>query len=84
MTDTATQKRNVLEEIKQIINDQTGAEVKSETDTLDSLGFDELDHIEVVMAVEEHFDIEDISDDDVEKIKTVQDLVKAVEGRIKR
>jgi acyl carrier protein len=41
---------------------------------MDDLGADSLDTVELVMALEEEFDIE-ISDEDAEKIQTVQDAV---------
>jgi acyl carrier protein len=41
---------------------------------MDDLGADSLDTVELVMALEEEFDIE-ISDEDAEKIQTVQDAI---------
>ena len=48
-------------------------DVKPESSLIDDLGADELDFVELVMAVEEEFDTE-IHDEDIEKMKTVQDL----------
>jgi len=65
----------VEDKIKQIIVEQLGvdeAEVTSSASFVDDLGADSLDQVELVMALEEAFDIE-ISDEDAEKIRTVQD-----------
>jgi acyl carrier protein len=64
-------------EEKQIIAEQLGvdeAQVTSDASFMDDLGADSLDTVELVMALEEEFDIE-ISDEDAEKIQTVQDAV---------
>ncbi len=63
--------------VKEIIAEQLGvdeAQVTSEASFMDDLGADSLDTVELVMALEEEFDIE-ISDEDAEKIQTVQDAV---------
>lgn len=46
------------------------------------LGADSLDAVEIIMMVEDEFDTGHIEDSDVEKIKTVRDLVKIVEKYI--
>ena len=71
----------VFDQVKDIIVEQLG--VKSEEVTLtasfvDDLGADSLDTVELVMALEEKFDIE-IPDEDAEKILTVQDAVGYIE-----
>lgn len=48
----------------------------------EDLGLDSIDIIEIVMTVEGHFNIE-IADEVAEKIKTVEDLINAVEGELK-
>jgi acyl carrier protein len=50
------------------------SQVTGEASFMDDLGADSLDTVELVMALEEEFDIE-ISDEDAEKIQTVQDAV---------
>lgn len=50
------------------------------SDTLDQLGMDSLDNIELIMKLEETFGIE-ISDEEADKIKTVSDVVKYVENK---
>lgn len=73
----------VEERVKNIIVDQLGVEnntVKPDSKFIDDLGADSLDIVELVMAMEEEFGLE-ISDEDAEKIRTVQDVVKYIEGR---
>ena len=53
----------------------------TEDSTFDDLGADSLDHVEIIMAVEEEFGI-DIPDDDAEKIKTVQDAITYLQSRV--
>lgn len=68
---------SVEERVKQIIVEQLGVEEGEVTPTasfVDDLGADSLDTVELVMAFEEAFDIE-ISDQDAEKIRTVQNAV---------
>ena len=48
---------------------------------IDDLGADSLDIVELVMAMEEEFDIE-IPDDDAEKIQTIEDVISYVKGKI--
>ncbi len=65
------------ERVKQIVAEQLGvddAQVTIEASFMEDLGADSLDTVELVMALEEEFDIE-ISDEDAEKIQTVQDAV---------
>ena len=56
-------------------------DVKPEDNLQADLGADSLDTIEMLMAAEEDFDIE-ISDEDGEKIKTVQDAIDYIKGRV--
>ena len=65
------------ERVKKIIVDQLSVkkeEVKSETSFVDDLGADSLDTVELVMALEEEFEIE-IPDEDAEKSTTVQSAI---------
>ncbi len=69
------------ERIKEIIVEQLGVnanEVTPEASFIDDLGAESLDTVELVMALEEEFDIE-IPDEDAEKITTVGEAVKYVE-----
>src|SRR5208283_2219051 len=54
-------------------------EVKPESSFIEDLGADSLDIVELVMALEEEFNIE-ISDEDAEKIRTVKDVVTYIEA----
>lgn len=63
--------------VKDIIVEQLGVDpekVKAEASFIDDLGADSLDIVELVMAMEEEFDLE-IPDEDAEKLKTVNDVV---------
>ena len=71
---------SIVERVKQIVAEQLGvddAQVTAEASFIDDLGADSLDTVELVMALEEEFDIE-ISDEDAEKIQTVQDAVNYI------
>ena len=68
----------VFDKIKSIIVEQLDADendVKMESNIQDDLGADSLDVVDLVMSIEENFDIE-IPDEDVENIKTVGDIVE--------
>lgn len=71
----------VFEKVKDILVDQLDVEeekVTMEASITDDLGADSLDLVDLVMSLEEEFDVE-IPDDQVENIKTVGDIVKYVE-----
>ena len=75
---------SIAERIKQIVAEQLGVDedqVTSEASFMDDLGADSLDTVELVMALEEEFDIE-ISDEDAEKIQTVGQAVTYIGGKI--
>ena len=68
---------SVEEKVKHIIVEQLGVdedEVKAEASFVDDLGADSLDVVELVMALEEEFSLE-ISDEDAEKLTTVQQAI---------
>ena len=68
---------NVEERVKKIIVEQLGvdgSEVKREAHFVNDLGADSLDTVELVMALEEEFDME-IPDEQAEKIQTVGQAV---------
>jgi len=74
---------SVEEKVKEIIVDQLGVDekqVNSEASFIDDLGADSLDTVELVMALEEEFDIE-IPDEDAEKISTVQNAVDYIKDQ---
>ena len=75
---------SVDEKVKGIIAEQLGvdlAQVTPGASFTDDLGGDSLDVVELVMALEEAFEIE-IPDEDAEKIGTVQDAVNYIENQI--
>lgn len=74
----------VFDKVKKIIVDQLDVEEDKVTEAAsitDDLGADSLDVVDLVMSFEEEFDIE-IHDDQVEKIKTVGDIVKFIEEKV--
>ncbi len=76
---------SVENKVKEIIVEQLGVtpeEVTNEASFVEDLGADSLDTVELVMAFEEEFGIE-ISDEDAEKIKTVQDAVSYIDEHTK-
>ena len=48
----------------------------------DDLGADSVDLVELVMAMEEEFDLDEIEEDDLAKLKTVGDCVKFLSGKL--
>ncbi|EAT15927.1 acyl carrier protein [Desulfuromonas acetoxidans] len=71
---------SIEERVQKIVAEQLGVEedqVTPEASFMDDLGADSLDTVELVMALEEEFDIE-ISDEDAEKIQTVKDAISYV------
>lgn len=74
---------DVSSKVTKIIVDQLGVspdEVKPEASFVEDLGADSLDLTELIMAMEEEFDIE-IADDDAQKIQKVQDAVNYIESK---
>lgn len=72
---------SIEERVKKIIVEQLGVkeEVKPEASFVEDLGADSLDTVELVMALEEEFDIE-IPDEEAEKITTVQSAIDYVQN----
>jgi acyl carrier protein len=73
----------VESKIKTIIAEQLGVkpeEVTPSASFVDDLGADSLDTVELIMALEEEFNIE-IPDEDAEKMKTVGDAIKYIEEK---
>ncbi len=71
----------MLEKVKEVVVEQLdcdAAEVKEDSKFIEDLGADSLDVVELVMALEEEFDIE-IPDEDAEGILTVADALKYIE-----
>ncbi|MCT4619740.1 MAG: acyl carrier protein [Marinisporobacter sp.] len=72
----------MFEKIKEIIIDQLGldedVEIKAETSLMGDLEADSLDAVEIIMAIEDEFDVE-IPDEDAEGFKNIGDIVSYVE-----
>ena len=73
---------NTIETLQQAIKKELGRDLGTLTkDTsLEELALDSLDVVQIVMAIEDVFDIE-IDDDDVENLKTVGQLLDYIEAR---
>ena len=74
----------VFDKVKDIIVEQLGVAetaVTMEASFVDDLGADSLDIVELVMALEEGFDIE-IPDTDAEKVATVSDVVEYIKENV--
>ena len=71
----------LFDEVKEVVVEQLNVspdEVKLESDFVEDLGADSLDVVELVMALEEKFEIE-IPDSAAEQIKTVKDVADYIE-----
>jgi len=74
----------IFEKVKKIVVDQLGVKDEEVTPTANfanDLGADSLDTVELVMALEEEFDIE-IPDEAAEKITTVQEAVDYINNKV--
>ena len=74
----------VFEKVKEILCDQLDVEeeqVTLDASITDDLGADSLDVVDLVMSIEEEFDLE-FPDEEVENIKTVGDIVKYIESKV--
>lgn len=75
---------SVFERVKKIIVDQLGVdgeEVTAEASFVDDLGADSLDQVELVMALEQEFNLE-IPDEDAEKITNVKEAVGYIQEHL--
>jgi len=73
-----------FEKIREIIVEQLGVEesaVTLETSLMKDLEADSLDAVEIIMAIEDEFDIE-VPDEEAEKFQNVGDIVKYVDDKI--
>jgi len=76
---------DIEKRVKEIVAEKMAIKnsIELKQDFMLDLGADSLDQIEMVMAFEDEFHIE-ISDDDSEKIKTVEDAVKYIQERLEK
>jgi acyl carrier protein len=74
----------VLEKVKAILSEQFDVEedsITADTSIADDLGADSLDVVDLLMSIEDEFEIE-IPDEEVDNIKTVGELVKYIEDNV--
>jgi len=75
----------VFEKVRDVISEQLGVEdveiITMDTTFIDDLGADSLDIVELIMALEEEFDVE-IPEADAEKISTVGDVVEYIKANV--
>jgi len=75
--------KSIEERVKDIIVDQLGVsaeQVTPEAKFVEDLGADSLDTVELVMALEEEFDVE-VPDDEAEKLQAVKDVVSFITSK---
>jgi acyl carrier protein len=74
----------VLEKVKAILSSQFDVEedaITADTNILDDLGADSLDVVDMLMSLEDEFDVE-IPDEEIEKLQTVGDVVAYIEEHL--
>ena len=74
----------IFDKVKEIIIEQLGvteSAITTEASFIDDLGADSLDIVELIMALEEEFDLE-IPDGDAEKVVTVGDVVEYIKENV--
>ena len=74
---------SIEEKVKEIVAEQLSvdaADVVSDASFVDDLGADSLDLVELIMAMEEEFDVK-IEDEEAEQIKTVQDAINFIKKK---
>ncbi len=75
----------MLEKLKKLIAEQMSVDASSitmETHFEDDLGVDSLDIVELTMAMEEEFSLEEITEEDLATVVTVGDLVRYLQQRV--
>lgn len=73
-----------FERVKNLVAEQLEVEkddIKLETSMMEDLDADSLDAVEIIMELEDEFDVE-IPDEDAEKFKNIGDIVKYIDGKI--
>jgi acyl carrier protein len=73
-----------LSRVRKIVAEELNVseeDVTLEASFQDDLGADSLAQVELIMALEEQFELDSIPDEDAEKIKTVKDAVEYIDGR---
>ncbi len=79
-------REDIIKKVKEITSEQLGvdeSQITPEAKFVDDLGADSLDTVELVMALEEEFDLE-ISDEEAEKLTAVQKVIDYIEDRLEK
>ncbi len=79
-------KDEIQKKVKEITNEQLGvdeSQITAEAKFVEDLGADSLDTVELIMALEEEFNI-DISDEEAEKLTTLQKVVDYIEDHLEK
>ncbi len=74
----------VLEKVKAILSEQFDVEedsITADTSIADDLGADSLDVVDLLMSIEDEFEIE-VPDEEIDNIKTVGELVRYIEDNV--
>mgnify|MGYP000743657826 CR=1 FL=1 len=77
----------IFQTMKDLVSEQFGMEldeVTLETSFEDDLGADSVDLVELVMAMEEEFDIGEVQEDELTGMKTVGDIVQFLSGKLSK
>jgi len=77
-----SEEKSIEQRVKELLEEQLGESIERmehRASLVEDLGCDSLDFVEITMAVEDEFKLEP-TDDDVEKWRTVGDLIRYVEG----
>ena len=75
----------IFDRVKSIIAEQLGVNeetITPKTDLVEDLGVDSLDIVEIALALEEEYGIEEMNEEDMAGIKTVDDLVNQLQSKL--
>ena len=75
----------ILEKLRSLIADQLGVDssnITMDTNFEEDLGVDSLDIVELSMALEEEFGIDELTEEETASISTVGDLVRFLQGKV--
>ena len=75
----------IFEKLSELLSEQFGvdaSEITEETSFVGDLGADSLDLVELIMSVEEAFDLGEVEDGTLENVKTVGDVVQFITSRV--